>query len=48
MTVFKLVAAPANEPITLDEAKAQARVDTNIDYALITGLITRARQWAEQ
>jgi len=47
MTAFKQTVPPATEPVTLDDAKAQARVDTNIDDALITGLITAARQWAE-
>ncbi len=48
MTAFKLLTPPAIEPITLDEAKAQARIDTSVDDALITSLITAARQWAEQ
>jgi len=47
MTSFKLLTPPAVEPVTLDEAKAQARVDTNVDDALLTGLIVAARQWAE-
>lgn len=44
----QLVTAPASEPISLDEAKAQARItDTNSD-ALVQGYIATARQRAEQ
>ena len=48
MAAFKLTTPPASEPVTLDEVKAHARVDTNVDDALLTGLITGARLWAEQ
>src|SRR5580692_8919211 len=47
MTAFKLITPPVEEPVTLADAKAQARVDTNIDDALIAALISGARQWAE-
>lgn len=48
MTAFTLVTPPSLEPVTLDEAKAQARVDASADDALITALIVAARQWAER
>ncbi len=43
-----LVSAPATEPVTLSEAKAWARIDGSDDDAIITALITAARQAAEQ
>jgi uncharacterized phiE125 gp8 family phage protein len=48
MTAFTLITPPAAEPVTLDEVKAQARVDTDVDDALLAGLVTAARLWAEQ
>jgi uncharacterized phiE125 gp8 family phage protein len=42
-----LVTAPASEPVTLTQAKAQLRVDHSDDDALITQLITTARQYVE-
>ncbi len=41
----RLITAPAEEPLTLAEAKAQARVETSFtdDDALLTSLITAAR-----
>lgn len=48
MTSFTLVTPPSVEPVTLADAKAQARIDTDADDALVTGLITAARQWAER
>jgi uncharacterized phiE125 gp8 family phage protein len=47
MTSFKLTVPPAAEPVLLADAKAQARVDTSVDDALIAGLITGAREWVE-
>jgi uncharacterized phiE125 gp8 family phage protein len=44
---LSLVAAPATEPITTEEAKLQARVDGSEDDALIGSMIMAARQWAE-
>ena len=44
---LKLITAPATEPVTLTEAKAHCRVDGTDDDALITALITAARQQGE-
>jgi len=44
----QLITPPAIEPITLAQAKLQLRVDFADDDALITGLITAARQYAEK
>lgn len=37
----------ATEPVTLEEAKLQMRVEFSEDDALISGYITAAREWAE-
>lgn len=42
-----LVTPPAEEPVTLADAKSHLRVDFTDDDALITGLIITARQMAE-
>ena len=47
MLTIKLNTAPTEEPVTVDEAKAQCRVDISDDDALIGSYITVARQWAE-
>jgi uncharacterized phiE125 gp8 family phage protein len=56
MVNMKLNTAPAEEPITLAQAKLHLRVDiapetspatTNPDDLLIAGLITAARRWCE-
>jgi uncharacterized phiE125 gp8 family phage protein len=46
---FKLVTPPAAEPVTLDQAKKQLRVDADMtdDDTLIQGLITAAREYCE-
>lgn len=47
MLSFSLVSPPETEPVSLAEAKAHARIDTDADDALIAALIVAARQWAE-
>jgi uncharacterized phiE125 gp8 family phage protein len=42
------ITEPAREPLTLEEAKMQLRVDHTEEDALILGLITATRQWAER
>lgn len=44
---WSLVTAPTNEPITLDEAKQQCRVDVNDENALLINYIVAARHAAE-
>lgn len=44
----KLVTAPATEPITLAEAKAQCRVDHTDDDDLLVAYIAAARTWWEE
>lgn len=44
---FKLITAPAVEPISTSEAKSHLRVDLSADDTLIGTLITAARQMAE-
>ncbi len=45
---LKLITAPAAEPITLAKAKNHLKVDSNDENALITALITAARQLGER
>lgn len=44
---LKLIIPPAEEPVTLAEAKAQCRVDGTDDDTFITALIQSAREMAE-
>ena len=44
---IKITVGPSVEPVTLDEAKAQCRVDLSDDDALITALIVAAREYLE-
>lgn len=44
---LQLLTPPTAEPVSLVEAKLHLRVDFNDDDALITSLITAARQAAE-
>lgn len=45
---YKVTVKPSTEPITLEEAKNHLKVDVSDDDALITVLITAARESAEQ
>ncbi len=44
---LKLVTLPAIEPVTLAEAKAHLRLDTDADDAYVSALITAARERVE-
>ena len=46
MTIRQLT-PPESEPVTLEQAKGFVRVDTDADDALLSLLITAARQEAE-
>ncbi len=45
---IKVITPPASEPVTLAEAKLHCRVDITDDDALITALITAAREEVER
>jgi uncharacterized phiE125 gp8 family phage protein len=47
MGKIKLITAPTSELISLTDAKAYIRVETDADDALISSLITLAREYAE-
>jgi uncharacterized phiE125 gp8 family phage protein len=42
-----LVTPPPTEPVTVEEAKAHARIDEDDDQPLVAGLIATAREMAE-
>lgn len=44
----EIVTPPAEEPITLAEAKAHCRIDIDDDDALLGSLILDAREWCER
>ncbi len=45
---YEITSSPAAEPVTLDEAKTQLRVDANDEDGLIQSLISVARRKVEQ
>lgn len=45
---LELVTAPAEEPLSLDEARNHARVDLPDDDAWLARAITAARKWSEE
>ena len=47
MSGLQLVTGPTQEPLTLEQAKLHARIDTDDDDKLIMPIITAARQWIE-
>ena len=48
MSSLTIKTAPTVEPVTLAEAQAHLRVDSNDDDSLIEGLIVAARQYCER
>ena len=47
MIKWQVTTEPTVEPVTLDEAKLNLKVDCDADDDLITGLIVTARRWCE-
>lgn len=47
-TSITLITAPTSEPVTLQEAKSWARIDSSDEDSLLSNLITVARQEAEK
>jgi uncharacterized phiE125 gp8 family phage protein len=48
MLNYQLITPPAAEPVTLDVAKLHLRIDFDDEDALISGLISAAREYCEQ
>lgn len=48
MLKLKIVTAPAVEPVTLTEVKAQLRLDGTTEDTFLTSLIARARKYIEE
>lgn len=46
--VYTLVTPPASEPVSLDEAKLHARIDTTEEDAAVTAMIVSAREMVER
>lgn len=46
--MYKVTTGPASEPLNVNEAKAFLRVEHSDDDALISTLISAARQWVER
>lgn len=44
---LRTVTPPVVEPVTLAEAKAHCRIDTDTDDAYVSALVTAAREWVE-
>jgi uncharacterized phiE125 gp8 family phage protein len=44
----RLVTGPAEEPVTLTQAKSHLRLDTSLDDAYVASLIVAARQYIER
>lgn len=44
---WKVTTAPASEPVTVEELKTFARIDTSTEDSLLSGLITSVRQASE-
>lgn len=45
---FKVVTAPTEEPIALDEAQSHLRIDGGDENDLVNSLITMVREWTER
>lgn len=47
MASFSLIEAASEEPVSLEELKAQARIESDEEDDLLEGLLIAARQWVE-
>lgn len=45
--MYKLITAPASEPVSADELKSQLRITSTDQDTMLAHLIKAARQWAE-